>query len=244
MKFNLIAPVYKSSENLKHLCNSIVEQSYEDWNLIISVDACNQSWENALSLKESLGSDISKKVEVKFNPQRKFALGNIFDCVKEFDDQSQKIIFGVIDGDDELCNSETLSMIAEEYQNGSNLVWTTYCRDDEGECVSDTLPSDVDPYRYRWVSSHFRTFGSWIFKNINNQNFKGPEGDFFKRAYDQALMLPMLYYCNINKLKTSFVPEVCYRYNHKNSSTPKSEHTNGIFEHQLAEFIRGRGYIE
>ena len=248
MKIKLIVPVYKSAGNLQRLCDSVISQSYSDWELIISVDSCEESYLKAKEIISNLNSENSKKVTANINEDRKFALGNICDSIitssVPIDWGFEKTVYGVIDGDDELCNDDTLSLVMSQYEKGSNVVWTTYKRDDEGECVSDFLPSDVDPYKYKWVSSHFRTFGNWIFSKINNENFKDPDGDFLKRAYDQALMLPMLHYCNTNNLKTSFVPHACYQYNHKNSSTPSNEHTNGTYEHHLSQFIRARGYVE
>ena len=69
-------------------------------------------------------------------------------------------------------------------------------------------------------------------------------GAWFKRGYDQALMLPLLYYCYKNKLKACYLPRICYIYNHKGSSTPKTEHTGGKLEESIATFLRHRGYIE
>lgn len=244
MHFKIIVPAYKCADNLENLCESILSQSYKDWELIISSDACQESYEAAQKIRYRLKPLDAARVKVAINEDRQFALGNIYNCVKYSNNPLDRIIYGVIDGDDQLCNKDALSLIVDEYQKGSSLVWTTYKRDDEGDCVSDNFPETVNPYEYKWVASHFRTFGNWVFQMINPDNFKSPDGDFLPRAYDQALMLPMLYYCNNNNLKTSFIPKVCYQYNHKNSATPKSEHTNGMFEHQLSAFIRARGYIE
>jgi glycosyltransferase involved in cell wall biosynthesis len=248
MKIKIIVPVYKSANNLQKLCDSVISQSHKDWELLIAVDSCKESHEQAKQIVSNLKDEDASKISISINNERKFALGNICNSITSssvpLDWGFEHTIYGVIDGDDELCNNKTLSLIISEYENGANLAWTTYKRDDEGECVSDLFPSGANPYTYKWVSSHFRTFGNWIFHKINQQNFKDQSGNFFKRAYDQALMLPMLYYCSQNKLKTSFIPEICYQYNHSGSSTPLEEHTNGLYEHQLSTFIRSRGYIE
>lgn len=245
MKIKLIVPAYNCANNIGNLIESVVAQDYKDWEIHISCDNCEESKQAALMSKSLYNEDIQEKIFVCAFPERTYALLNI--CITMFFLQfcnEDHFICGIIDGDDELCNTNALSLIADSYARGNHVVWTQYKRDDDGGCVSANLPHDADPYRYPWVSSHFRTFGSWIYNKISHGNFVDKDGAYFKRAYDQALMLPMLHYCNKHDLPTEFIPEVCYKYNHNGSSTPKSEHSNGSYEYNLAKFIRSRGYIE
>lgn len=234
MKIKVIVPVYKATGKLDRLVKSLNCQTNKNWEAVLSVDACEESYKEALIFK-------TENISVSLNKDRQFALGNIYSQAKSSADNN---IIAIIDGDDELCNPVCFDLITQAYKAGAHLAWTQYCRDDHGKCVSDSIPADCNPYEFKWSASHLRTFGNWVFNKINPENFKDENGRFFRRAYDQALMLPMLYYCNQNNLKTTFIPEVCYKYNHSGSSTPLEEHTNGMYEHQLSKFIRSRGYIE
>ena len=245
MKIKLIVPAYKCADNIGKLIQSVVDQDYEDWEIHIFCDNCEGSKRAAVISKNLYSKDIQEKISICIYPKRVYALQNICIAMLFLQLSSEDdFICGIIDGDDRLCNTKALSLISDSYSRGNHIVWTQYDRDDNGECVSSSLPSDADPYKYPWVSSHFRTFGSWVYDKISQYNFVDEDGNYFKRAYDQALMLPMLHYCNKNGFATEFIPEVCYRYNHKGSSTPNSEHSNGSYEYNLAKFIRGRGYVE
>ncbi len=232
-------PAFRCSPYLSDLYQSVLDQSYQSWKLHIAVDTCQESYNKALEI-----SADDNRVTCSFSKNRLYALENISLSLNSSKISANSIV-GIIDGDDRLINPNTFALLSEAYERGANLAWTKYTWDDNlSNCISNTLPADANPYLYPWVSSHFRTFGKWIYDKINPANFKDPNGVYFRRAYDQALMLPMLYYCNRAGLKTSFIPEFCYRYNHENTATPPEEHTQGSYEGQLAQFIRTRGYIE
>lgn len=235
----ILVPAFKCEAYLEDLYNSVLAQSYKSWKLHIAVDTCVKSSKKAQEICRQ-----DSRVTTSLSPQRLYALENIINQLISHEVSTSTVI-GIIDGDDRLINPDTFRLIQDAYQDGANLAWTKYTwDDDDSNCVSNDLPTNVNPYSYPWVSSHFRTFGKWIFDEVKLANFKDPHGKYFRRAYDQALMLPMLYYCNLHGLKTTFIPEYCYRYNHENTATPPEEHTQGSYEGQLAQFIRKRGYIE
>ena len=248
--FEVIVPIYNGADNLGALVESVRAQSYDKWRMHISSDACTESYEKALEISERLDDD---RINVYFTKKRQYALKNIVQTITDNVPNSRSIV-AIIDGDDQLCDNNAFKYIARQYEDvivedvqcekGCRALWTAHKWDDRNLNVSEFLPENQDPYTYPWVSSHLRTFRRDLLNYINVKNFKDDNDQWFKRGYDQALMLPILYYCYKNNWKTCYLPRICYIYNHSGSSTPKEEHTGGKLEESIANFIRKRGYVK
>ena len=133
----------------------------------ISSDTCEDSYKKALEICKK-----DSRVTCSFNGNRLYALGNINKTIQASVPKNKDTIIGIIDGDDRLINNDALNLISDAYTNGANVVWTKYMWDNKLDpCISDSLPEHVDPYTYPWVSSHFRTFGNWIYNKINPEKF-------------------------------------------------------------------------
>jgi hypothetical protein len=106
--------------------------------------------------------------------------------------------------------------------------------------ISGHMPDGVDPYAWPWVSSHLRTFRKALIDRISDENFKDTRGQWFKRGYDQALMLPVLKVAS----RRVFLPEVCYQYNINTSSIPAGER-NWAERDQIStvNIVRSRGFL-
>jgi len=248
--FEIIVPTYNAGDNLGALIESVRAQSVRKWRMHITCDECVESFEKANEIVEKLGDH---RINVFFNKERKYALKNIYDTIQE-QVKDENAIIAIIDGDDQLCDNQCLEYAAKSYEDvvvedvlcekGCQILWTGHKWDDRELNVSQFLPPNENPYTYPWVSSHLRTFKKSLLDQINVKNFQDDTGAWFKRGYDQALMLPLLYYAYKNSLKACYLPRICYIYNHKASATPKNEHTGGKLEESIATFLRHRGYIE
>ena len=84
-------------------------------------------------------------------------------------------VAAVIDGDDSLCNTETVKIILDEYEKGEDVVWTGHRWDINGINISGPMPSNVNPYFWPWCSSHLRTFRCSLLSSISNLNFKNTD---------------------------------------------------------------------
>ena len=243
----IITPCYNASKNLHNIADSLLEQTYNNWVWIISDD---ESTDNTSEVAIEIINKINDRaVFCPSNGKKRFALNNISNIIDNYvcdilDDwgikaESENIIIGIIDGDDQLCNSKAFELIAKEYNDGNDVVWTAHKWDvNESMNVSGPLPDKVNPYLYQWCASHFRTFRKDVFDRVNQDNFKNIYGEWFKRGYDQALMLPILYLSD----KRKYVDEVCYQYNINSVSMDRSmDTTSGQLN--TVKFVRARGYI-
>ena len=172
------------------------------------------------------------------NTEKKYALKNIIETSRKFENDPNAIIT-IIDGDDFLCNSNALQLLSKAYDEGNDVVWTGHKWDVNGMNISKDMPRNVDPYQWPWSSSHLRTFRASLLKQVSDENFIDFKGSWFKRGYDQALMLPLLYITN----KRKYIPDVCYQYNINSVSIPKR---NWSEREQIStvNFVRSRGFVK
>jgi len=100
------------------------------------------------------------------------------------------------------------------------------------------MSPDSDPYKHPWVSSHLKTFRKYLLNNVKDENFRGEDGNYVRRAGDQAIYLPALKNTN----KREFIPRCMYHYTI--NDVPDTYQTpDARFQRDEALFIRSRGYV-
>jgi len=235
---NFISPTYNASYHLRDLYDSLKEQTNPNWNWIILND---MSTDDTLKIaKEIESEDELERVTVIDHKEKKFALKGIYDYLKDYNNFSEQII-AIVDGDDALCNENTVDIILKEYKSNPDLdaLWTSHSWDINGMNISRELPGNLNPYQYPWVSSHLKTFKVNTFKKISSENFKDLDGNWFERGYDQALYLPILHVAK----KRKFLNEICYLYR-INSNSLKVRPLKEKNQLDTIRLVRARGYVE
>jgi len=234
MRVVFIVPCFNMGPNFDDLVSSIIAQDNDQWSCIMIDDMSDDNTWKKIS-ETCLHNDKFQGVK---NTNKKFALKNIVDSSRIFEDRDD-VIIAVIDGDDRLCNENTVSLLLEEYEKNSEIVWTAHKWDINGMNISKEMPNDVDPYSWPWCSSHLRTFKSSLLKEISNKNFKDTSGEWFRRGYDQALMLPLLKITERRK----YLDEVCYLYN-INSVSIRDRSWEEMDQISTINIVRARGFLE
>jgi glycosyltransferase involved in cell wall biosynthesis len=204
MNIVFISPCFNAENNLEKLIESVRSQSDTRWSHILIDDISSDNTHSKLN--EICNGD--SRFKIISNKEKKFALRNIVEATRNFQDRDDTVI-AVIDGDDQLCNDNTVKLLLDEYESGLEVVWTAHRWDINNQNISRDMPDNVDPYSWPWCSSHLRTFKSELIKNISDNNFKDMTGKWFERGYDQALMLPILK----QTTKRKYINEICYLYN-------------------------------
>jgi len=231
MRVLFVVPCFNASKNLKMLSSSLISQKDDRWDCIIIDDMSEDD-------THSVACTIpSAKFAIIKNDKKKFALKNIVDTARMYQSRDD-VVIAVIDGDDFLCNDDTVSILLDEYESGADIVWTAHQWDINGMNISKDIPQNVDPYSWPWCSSHLRTFKPSLLKNISNKNFKNCQGKWFERGYDQALMLPLLHVSENRK----YVPDVCYQYN-INSVSIENRSWEERDQISTINIVRSRGFL-
>jgi len=232
-----VTPTYNASFHLKDCYESLKEQSNPNWDWVILNDMSN---DDTLQIATEIAKlDDRQRIVVINHKEKKFALKGIYDYISRYKDFSQQII-AILDGDDALCNENTVDLILKEYNNNPDLdaLWTAHSWDINGMNISQELPGNLNPYQYPWVSSHLKTFKVNTFKKIKKENFQDLDGNWFERGYDQALYLPILYLSKQRK----FLNEICYLYR-INSNSLKIRDWKEKSQMDTIRLVRSRGFL-
>ena len=237
-KVIFVSPTYNASYHLKETYDSLKEQTNDNWKWVILNDMSND--DTKMIAENIVEQDELKRVTLINHTEKKFALKGLYESLismKESDDE----IIAVMDGDDSLCNENTVDIVLSEYKKNKNLdsLWTAHSWDINGMNISRDLPEKINPYQYPWVSSHLKTFRLEVFKKINEDNFKDLDGEWFQRGYDQALYLPILYLSKERK----FLNEICYLYR-INSNSFKVRSWKEKNQMDTVRLVRSRGLLE
>lgn len=211
--FCVIIPTYNNEKWAIKNLQSVVEQTYQDWNAII-VDDISTDATGELLDRYVRDNNLAHKVTIVHNTERKKALRNIYEAVHSCPD---KAVVVTLDGDDWFATPRALERIAREYTEQN--AWITYGqyidhpRGTLGCCRP--FPSHVIQHRsFRknaWCASHPRTFYVWLFKKIKKEDLM-IDGEFFSVTWDLAFMYPMLEMASRGHIRP--ISDVLYVYNH------------------------------
>lgn len=235
-KVVFISPMYNAKEHLEDLVNSIKEQRNDNWEHIIIDDmSSDDSYDFAVELtKEDSRFSIVK------NSEKSWALKNVVSHSRCFQSE-EDVVIAVIDADDALCNENTVDLLLNTYKDDDvDTVWTAHTWDINGLNVSKGLPQQppVNPYQYPWVSSHLKTWRASLLAEVCDENFKNLNNEWFRRGYDQALYLPLLY---LSK-KRFYLDEICYLYR-INSKSVKVREWSEKDQMDTVRLVRSRGFV-
>jgi glycosyltransferase involved in cell wall biosynthesis len=227
-KLTFIVPCYNALPNLPLLLGSLVEQHDTEWNAIFVDDV---STDGTLGFLRGVADP---RVSVIANTEKKFALHNIVSASRSVAEG----VIAVIDGDDQLCNPDTVSLVKAAHATLGTVAWTAHRWDVNGLNVSKEMPARVNPYQYQWCSSHLRTFDASLLQRVPDANFKDQNGKWFERGYDQALMLPLIYKSDARV----YIPDVCYLYKINSCSIVDRDWAERK-QLQTVNFVRARGFV-
>lgn len=235
MELVIITAARNAAQNMDALCASIDEQSDDRWRHIIIDDASDEG-------KRVDPGYAGERREVRTNAERRWALRNIVDAAREFQDRDD-VIVATVDGDDMLCDRNTVRLVLNAYEQHDDLdvLWTAHKWDiNEKMNVSQEMPEHVDPYEWPWCASHLRTWRANVLKQVPDSNFVNHRGEWFKRGYDQILMLPLMHVGR----RRGYLNHVCYQYNMDSASIPLADRGGTEVEqiHNIA-YVRARGFV-
>lgn len=212
-KIVVVIPSYKNSRWYEKNLKSVIEQQYDNFRAVYT-DDCSPDGTGSLVEEYLSKNDNKKRVQLIKNTTRIGALENLYNMINSCEDDE---IIVTLDGDDWLATDKVLDRVNQEYTSD---VWMTYGQFKEypgdGAGCSVQIPKHIIQSqafrRYRWCSSHLRTFYAWLFKRINKEDLKY-NGSFFSMAWDLAFMFPML---EMSGHRSRYIPDILYIYNVEN----------------------------
>jgi hypothetical protein len=213
-KINLIVPFYNAESWIQKCIKSIMRQSYVNFNCYLIDD---RSTDNTVQKIQDLICE-DERFNLTINDQKMYALGNIVLKLNEVShDEDVNII---LDGDDWLPSKNILSFINKTYSEtdcymtyGSYVYYPTGRKGIEPSRYPDEIVSHNRFREDKWRASHLRTFKGKLFKKIKDSDLRNKNGEYYKTAYDQALMLPLL---ELSGDRHVFLEKIMHVYNRSN----------------------------
>ena len=215
IKFHFIVPGYNVSDWIHKCVTSIKRQDYTNYSVTYIDDV---STDNTVEIYKALTKD-NKKFKIIKNNKKNYALKNISIAIDSLKIDEEDVII-ILDADDWLSSSDVLSYLNTTYQKEDCLLtygsYMYYPFGSLGVEPSNYPEEVVEKNLYReddWRASHLRTFKKKLWDNIDQQDFIDDDGEYYKTAYDQAMMLPMV---EMARDRAKYISEILHVYNRAN----------------------------
>ena len=204
--FKIITAVRNSELYIKNCIESVINQRYKNWNMIIIDDNSTDSTQDIIK------SFKDKRIKKIFNEERKTKFENIITAIGSCKDDD---IIVMLDGDDWLSGNDVLDYLNKIYNDSS--VWITYGQYEPASKSYSNYCSKIDSKTYRkngiWRTSHLKTFKKFLWNNIDKKDFIASTGKYYY-IDDAAFMFPMIEMAGNNHSR--FIEKVLYIYNDLN----------------------------
>jgi len=204
IRFIITIPFYNVEKYIEECLMSVLSQDYKNFRAIV-VDDCStdNSWEIA---NNTIKGEEKFFIMIKNKKRIGSPLANIIKATKMSFIQPEDVIVN-LDGDDAFFCSDALVELLHIYNNTE--IWATF-----GQSIPFTRSffygsrhyKETSLYResHAWNYSHLRTYKKWLFDRIKDEDLRGEDGEYYKRAGDCALIYPIVEMCgheHINCLK-------------------------------------------
>ena len=206
--FKITIPCYNCQDLILPCLNSIISQSYTDWEAVVVNDGSKDK------TKEVLETITDSRIKVIHNEINVGSpLASIIAATKALNANPEDVIIN-IDADDQLYCNDAFEYLVSVYSDPNILM--TY---GQFEPMSHSYHNYCKPIRdtetYRksgyWYASHLRTYKKKIFDLINDNDLRDDDGQYYKMAGDAALLYPLIELAGNGRVR--FIDKILYLYN-------------------------------
>jgi glycosyltransferase involved in cell wall biosynthesis len=211
----VLTTTYNCEKFVEKSLLSIMGQRFKDFKCYITDDLSTDNTVDVIR-KTISGDDRFILIE---NKQKMYQPGNYDQVIRGLDIPDNEICVE-IDGDDWLPNSNVLSFINDVYKDEN--VWMTSgsFKYHDGRPGFANPPKNFTNIRKQtFTLSHMRTWKSWLWKKIKEEDLKDNDGNYWSVAGDLSFMYPMLEMSGEKHFK--YISETLYIYNESN---PLNDH--------------------
>jgi len=244
-KFIIITPVYNAENYIKKCIDSVANQVYNKYKMIIIDDMSTDNTVNIIKETiENYPPNIKNKFQLVINTEKKYAVSNQVDAINLYENDSSIIV--LLDGDDWLVNDNgVFNYLDNLYIDGCDMSYgSCHSLVDNIDLISEPYPKNVieeksfRTHLFTWGMpyTHLRTFKKELFNKIDKSLFRDENGEHWKAGGDNALFYPLLE--NANNIKC--IQRVLMIYNDIN---PLNDYKiNGEEQTKTANKIRDKKY--
>ena len=212
-QFNIIIPFYNVEKWIQKCIDSVKFQNYSNYNCYLIDDMSTDLSHDVVSYLAT-----GEKFKIIKNTEKRYALGNIVKTIQSIDPNPEAVNI-ILDGDDWFASRNTLDHLNKIYSDkdcfmtyGSYIYYPSSQRGVEPSAYPLNIIEDNKYRKDIWRASHLRSFKTHVWNKIDIEDLKDEDG-FYKMAYDQAIMLPML---EMSRERAEYISEILYVYNRDN----------------------------
>jgi glycosyltransferase involved in cell wall biosynthesis len=211
----ILTTTYNCENYVEKSLLSIMGQRFKDFKCYITDDLSTDNTIDVI-IKTISGDDRFILIE---NKQKMYQPGNYDQVIRGLDIPDNEICVE-IDGDDWLPNSNVLSFINDVYKDENIWMTSGSFKYHDGRPGFANPPKNFTNIRKQtFTLSHMRTWKSWLWKKIKEEDLKDNDGNYWSVAGDLSFMYPMLEMSGEKHFK--YISETLYIYNESN---PLNDH--------------------
>jgi glycosyltransferase involved in cell wall biosynthesis len=211
----IVTTLFNAQNYIERCIGSLMGQKFKDFTCYITDDI---STDNSVSLAKTMIGNDNRFIVIE-NKEKMYQPGNYDQVIRGLNIPDDEICVE-IDGDDWLPNSNVLSFIDDVYKDEN--VWMTsgsFKYHDGRPGFANPPKKFTDIRKQTFTLSHMRTWKSWLWKKIKEEDLKDNSGNYWSVAGDLSFMFPMLEMSGENHFK--YISDVLYIYNESN---PLNDH--------------------
>ena len=217
--FKIVVPTYNAERWIGKCLLSIMSQTHKNFQCVAINDCSTDS--TGLVMDDVAKKIGDERLTIIHNTSNRKTLRNLIDGYRMLgSDSDPESVLVVVDGDDSLFSEYSLEIVDSVYRNSNaKLTYGSFVHWPTGEIssFSRVFPKNVvcnNAYRdHPFISSHLRTYKSYLWNSIRDEDLRDIDGDYFKVACDVATMIPMLEMAGSNFVH---IPNILYVYNRWN----------------------------
>jgi len=240
IKFNVVVPVFNSEKWIKECVLSIFLQNMTNYRCCLINDASTDKTGEIID--ELKAKQLDERFIIIHNKENVGALTNIINgfSILNSKDEPETVLI-TVDGDDRLSNPSSFDIVQRTYENNPNclLTYGNFIQDIGVKSNNCHFPEEINKNRdyrkYKFCTSHLRTFKSKLFYNIKDQDLRDPRtGKYWGVACDVAMLIPCLELAGPDRF--IFIEDILYIYNTQNSLS--DDKVNNWEQGQVDRYIR------
>jgi glycosyltransferase involved in cell wall biosynthesis len=212
--------------------NMIKNQTYKNF---VSYFIDDMSTDNSYEVaKKAIGND-NRFILIK-NESKKYKTKNFVDAIINNPIIKDNDIIVEIDGDDRLINENVLVNIDNIFKDPNIWICGSKWQDKNGRSMKFGRADADKPRSSEWNFSHLRSFRSFLFRKIKDEDLKY-NGEYFKAACDLGYGMPMLEMAGNEHY--FYLDQVTYLYNwhDKQSYSNKNSFGDKTLQGKIAKHI-------
>jgi glycosyltransferase involved in cell wall biosynthesis len=225
----VLTTAYNCEKYVEKCLLSIMGQKFKDFKCYITDD---MSTDNTVKIIQETIKNDNRFVLIQ-NKEKLYQGGNYDQVIRGLNIDDEEICVEV-DGDDWLPSSSVFSKINEVYSDDKIWITSGSFKYSDGRKGFANPPLNFENIRNQtFTLSHLRTWKSWLWKRIKEEDLKDENGDYWGVAGDLSFMFPMFEMSG--EKHYLFINDILYIYNetnpindHKVNMTKVSQTTNKI----------------